>query len=82
MTSLQDMQQQVQDVSAPASTVLGIAARYPAPAGSTCHGTEGFWACLSDGCNLPTTVPLARWDIDTRYAPDLQPACMCASSFE
>ena len=40
-------------------------------------GTASFWQTLVEGANLPSTVPLARWDLGSCYAPDLLPGKMC-----
>ena len=58
--------------------IVSVACRYPAADDSADdgQGMTGFWHPLKHGSNLPSTVPVSRWDID-RYdtadctAPDL-----------
>ena len=59
------------------TTLAGFAARYPAYGAKS--GTERFWECLSLGADMPTVVPLTRWDIDDVYSPDPASRKMCAS---
>jgi acyl transferase domain-containing protein len=47
-----------------------LAARYPA-LGDAEPSSQQFWDSLCAGANLSRTVPLARWDIDDVYAPDM-----------
>ena len=62
----------------PAVTMLAsFAARYPAPGAQST--TERFWDCLSLGADIPTVVPLTRWDIDDVYAPDTAAKKMCVT---
>ena len=58
------------------SSILSLACRYPAAASSAAGqviGQQGFWANIADSQNLQAPVPLARWDVDRWYAPNLEP---------
>jgi hypothetical protein len=49
------------------SYVIGVSCRYPLPANS---GVEGFFNTMSACVDMPTLVPLQRWDVDPHYDPD------------
>ena len=51
-----------------ATSVVAIAGRYPgsAPDG----GIKGFWQALQSEKDLPSTVPLQRWDIEEYFSPE------------
>lgn len=58
------------------SSIVSLACRYPAAssaAAGNVTGQQGFWGNLADGVNLQAPVPLARWDINRWYAPNLEP---------
>jgi len=63
-----------------ASVISAIAACYPQPPtadrSSAKTGAMRFWDALSEGANLPCKVPVTRWDIDSVYAPDMEPRKM------
>ena len=48
------------------TAVHGVSGCYPGKG----QGVEGFWAALKTEMNLPSPVPLQRWDIEQYYAPD------------
>ena len=48
--------------------VLALAGRYPGSAPDS--GVEGFWGTIKDAKDLPSTVPLQRWEIDEYYSPE------------
>ncbi|KAK9803914.1 hypothetical protein WJX72_004698 [[Myrmecia] bisecta] len=54
------------------SCVVGMASRYP---GSEA-GLSGFWTTIAQSGDLPTIVPLDRWDIERAYSPDAASAKM------
>lgn len=47
--------------------VTGISCRYPAGLGSV----QGFWTGLEGCLDLPRQAPLARWDMDAMYSPEV-----------
>ena len=47
--------------------VTGISCRYPAGLSSV----QGFWTGLGGCLDLPRQVPLARWDMDAVYSPEV-----------
>ena len=60
------------------SELLAVAARYPGRGAEGSDGFSSFWATACAGANLPSTVPLERWDIDSCHSPDLAAGKMCA----
>lgn len=48
--------------------IVAVAGRYPGSAPDT--GIQGFWHALELGSDLPSPVPLQRWDIDEYFSPD------------
>lgn len=53
--------------SSAATAVAAVAGRYPGSAPDA--GAEGFWQVLKDEKDLPTAVPLQRWDVDEYFSP-------------
>ena len=51
-----------------ASAVVSISGRYPGSPSDS--GVHGFWRVLQSQKDLPSTVPLQRWDIDEYYSPE------------
>lgn len=71
---MQAMLAENQEVMAP--EVLAVAARYPTASQDQTPGLDSFWAAACAGQDLPAVVPLARWDIDSCYSPQLAPGKM------
>lgn len=46
--------------------VIGWSGRYPGAG----QGLVGFWSSLTHGEDLPSVVPLQRWDANRMYSPD------------
>ena len=58
------------------SSIVSLACHYPAASSSAAGqatGQQGFWANIAGNQNLQAPVPLARWDVDRWYAPNLEP---------
>lgn len=51
-----------------ASAVVSIAGRYPGAEPDS--GIAGFWQVVESQVDLPSTVPLQRWDIEEYYGPE------------
>jgi acyl transferase domain-containing protein len=47
---------------------VSIAGRYPGS--SPDAGIPGFWGTLEREGDLPSTIPLQRWDVDEYYSPE------------
>ena len=63
-----DMADQHHVISARAMTkVTGVSCRFPGGLKST----QGFWTGLEGCLDLPQPVPLARWDMDAMYSPEV-----------
>ena len=50
------------------SDIVSIAGRYPGS--SPDAGIPGFWETVAQEKDLPSTVPLQRWDVDEYYSPE------------
>ena len=46
--------------------MVGVSGRYPGPG----EGIQGFWQGLSQGLDMPLSVPHQRWDLDRYYVPE------------
>ncbi|KFM27283.1 Erythronolide synthase, modules 1 and 2 [Auxenochlorella protothecoides] len=57
--------QQLQDSC---TSVLGVAGCYPGGEG---QGLDGYRSAAQGGQDLPTPVPLARWDLEAYYSPEI-----------
>ena len=61
--------------AASATELVAVSGRYPgAEPGLEAGGGAAFWAGMRRCADLQGVVPLARWDMDAWYAPDLGPA--------
>ena len=58
-----------------ASLITGVSCRYPSPAQ---HGADGFSSAMESCSNLPTVVPVERWDMDALYSPEVSAGKMYA----
>lgn len=56
------------DTSLQASDLVALAGRYPGS--SPDSGLHGFWQTIRDSKDLPSTVPLQRWDIEDYFSPE------------
>ena len=50
------------------SDVIALSGRYPGSAPDS--GVDGFWEAVRDGKDLPSTIPLQRWDVEEYYSPE------------
>ena len=50
------------------SDLVALAGRYPGSAPDS--GVSGFWETIKNSKDLPSTVPLQRWDVDDYYSPE------------
>ena len=55
-------------IQAAATDIVGLAGRYPGA--SPDAGIPAFWDTLRREADLPSNVPLQRWDIDEYYSPE------------
>lgn len=51
-----------------ASAVISMAGRYPGSHPDA--GLSGFWNAIQSQKDLPSTVPLQRWDIEEYFSPE------------
>ena len=54
--------------AAAATDIVSVTGRYPGSASDT--GIAGFWQALQEEQDLPSTVPLQRWDVDKYFSPE------------
>ena len=57
--------------------VMGMSCRYP----GALAAPEGFWTGLKGSLDLPQLVPLARWDTDAMYSPEIGAASKIYARF-
>lgn len=48
--------------------IVALAGRYPGSAPDS--GVPGFWETIRDAKDLPSTIPLQRWDVEKYYCPE------------
>ena len=54
--------------AAAATDIVSVSGRYPGSAVDA--GIAGFWQALQAEQDLPSTVPLQRWDVDKYFSPE------------
>ena len=68
--AIQKLKKQLAEYHEPIA-IVGMACRFPGPAGSTADTPAKFWQQLRAGVDAITETPAARWSLDDYYDPDL-----------